>query len=108
MDVPPDPSINTFLTTGLGGALFFRGRVSIFFVSGPVILDLHASKNVSKRNSVSVGPQCASGWNCAEKYGLEVCTTPSFEPSLALVNNALKFEGRVSEATSKPWFWGVM
>ena len=36
--------------------------------------------NSSNRNSVSVGPDAASGWNCAENQGLVLCLMPSLEP----------------------------
>ena len=44
-----------------------------------------ADMNSSNRNSVSVGPLDASGWNCAEKKGLLRCLMPSEVPSLRLM-----------------------
>ncbi len=47
-----------------------------------------ASRKVSKRNSVSVGPGQASGWNWTPNTGRRTWRMPSFVPSLALRNQA--------------------
>ena len=46
-----------------------------------------ASTNWSKRKEVSEGPHLASGWNCAENHGIDVCMMPSFESSFRLVKS---------------------
>jgi hypothetical protein len=62
--------------------------------------------NISKRKAVSVGPPQASGWNCTEKKGLDVCTTPSLEKSLALRKNVFHSAGSDAPSTAKLFLWG--
>ena len=64
--------------------------------------------NVSKRNSVSLGPLDASGWNWAEKKGFVLWRMPSLVPSFMFMNSGSQSDGRESESTAKPWFCDVM
>ena len=52
--------------------------------------------NSSNKNSVSLGPELASGWNCAEKNGRVLWRMPSFVPSFMLTNSGSQSEGRES------------
>ena len=56
--------------------------------------------NLSKRNSVSVGPLEASGWNCTEKKRLLLCRRPSLVPSFMLMNRGSQSAPRVSPSTA--------
>ena len=64
--------------------------------------------NSSNNGSQSSGPGAASGWNCTLRNGSERWRIPSFEPSLALVNQASQPAGSVAGSTAKPWFCEVM
>ena len=74
----------------------------------PGLLHPAASRNRSKRNSVSVGPGQASGWNWTPNTGLRLWRMPSFVPSFAFLNQEVQPRGRLSGSTAKPWFWLVM
>ena len=54
----------------------------------------------SKRYDVSLGPDLASGWNCAVKNGFDSCTRPSFEPSLRLTKRGVQSGGSWPSLTS--------
>lgn len=86
------------MTSGLGGVGLTGGKTMVLALFRIV------SRKTSNRNSVSVGPPAASGWNCAEKIGLDVWMMPSFERSFRFVNRGA--QGWRSEASSiaKPWF----
>ena len=58
--------------------------------------------NSSKMNSVSFGPLEASGWNCAEKNGLDLWRIPSLVPSFMLMNNGSQSSGSVDWSTAYP------
>ena len=47
----------------------------------------------SKRYDVSLGPDLASGWNCAVNHGLVLCMIPSFDSSLRLVKSGIQSSG---------------
>lgn len=66
------------------------------------------SRNVSKRNAVSIGPPAASGWNCTEKIFFETWMMPSLDMSLAFMNMVFQPAGREFESTAYPWFCAVM
>lgn len=56
--------------------------------------------NSSKRNSVSVGPEAASGWNWAENQGLRLWRMPSLEPSFILMKRGSQSAPRVLLSTA--------
>lgn len=56
--------------------------------------------NSSKRNSVSVGPEAASGWNWAENQGLRLWRMPSLEPSFILMKRGSQSVPKVLLSTA--------
>ena len=54
----------------------------------------------SNINSVSVGPEQASGWNCDENQGFVRWQMPSFEPSFRFTNNSRQSAPSVEASTA--------
>ena len=106
MDSPPDPKIKTLETWGLG--MSGRRNVNSGEMIGPFTFWRTASRKISNKNSVSVGPPQCSGWNWAVKYGLDVWMIPSLVLSLMLTKSSSHSEGSFCPSRAKPWFWAVI
>ena len=56
--------------------------------------------NSSNKNSVSTGPEQASGWNWAENQGFVLWRMPSFDPSFMFTNSGSQSAGNVELSTA--------
>ena len=72
------------------------------FILHDVLPYFNVSTNLSNMNSVSTGPEQASGWNWLLNQGLVLCLIPSLEPSFMFTNNSSQSAPNVLALTAYP------